>query len=218
MKYMIMMFGGMGASLSTRTPEWIKGMGELMMTIQGELADAGELGGRAWARRPHAGQDGPVRGRRAGGDRRPVRGDQGVAGRVLDRRREAEERALEIVSRVVAYTELSDGGPAGHARVRPRLSMTAARDRGPAARAGAAGPRRARPPARAVRRVRGRRAGGAARRGRAVARRGRARQPAGLAGDRRPAAAGRPAGAATAPAGAARSAHRARSTPPIADG
>jgi hypothetical protein len=43
MKYMIMMFGGMGASLATRSPEWIKGMGELMMTIQGELVEAGEL-------------------------------------------------------------------------------------------------------------------------------------------------------------------------------
>ena len=31
MKYMIMMFGGLGATLSTRSADWIKGMGELMM-------------------------------------------------------------------------------------------------------------------------------------------------------------------------------------------
>ncbi len=43
MKYMIMMFGGLGATLETRTPEWITSMGEFMMKLDGELKDAGEV-------------------------------------------------------------------------------------------------------------------------------------------------------------------------------
>ena len=104
MKYMIMMFGGMGASLSTRTPEWIKGMGELMMTIQAELAEAGELVAghglvdptQAKTVRFEAGApvstDGPY-----------AEIKESLAGYwIIDA---TEERALEIVSRVVAYTE-----------------------------------------------------------------------------------------------------------------
>ena len=101
---MIMMFGGMGASLSTRSPEWIKGMGELMMTIQAELADAGELVAghglvdpmQAKTVRFEAGApvstDGPY-----------AEIKESLAGYwIVDA---SEERALEIVSRVVAYTE-----------------------------------------------------------------------------------------------------------------
>ncbi len=104
MKYMIMMFGGMGESLSTRTPEWIKGMGELMMTIQGELAEAGELVSgyglvdptQAKTVRFEAGApvatDGPY-----------AEIKESLAGYwIIDA---TEQRALEIVSRVVAYTE-----------------------------------------------------------------------------------------------------------------
>nr|MDT0665981.1 YciI family protein [Micromonospora sp. DSM 115978] len=43
MKYMIMMFGGLGDTMATRTPEWIAGMNELLMKIDGELREAGEL-------------------------------------------------------------------------------------------------------------------------------------------------------------------------------
>ena len=68
-----------------------------------------------------------------------------------------------------------------------------ARRRGPAARARAAGPRRARPPVRGLRRRGGRRPGGAARRGRALAARRRSRQPRGWLIQTADAAADRPA-------------------------
>ena len=67
----------------------------------------------------------------------------------------------------------------------------AGRDRRAAARARAAGPGRPRPALRRLRELRGRRPGGAARRGAAVAAGGRAGQPARLADHRRPAAADR---------------------------
>src|SRR3989440_3877459 len=43
MKYMIMIFGGLGATLENRTPEWITGMHELMMKLDTELKEAGEV-------------------------------------------------------------------------------------------------------------------------------------------------------------------------------
>jgi hypothetical protein len=43
MKYMIMMFGGLGASLADRSPEWIKDMQSVMMRMDGELRAAGEV-------------------------------------------------------------------------------------------------------------------------------------------------------------------------------
>jgi hypothetical protein len=43
MKYMIMMFGGVGAAVAHRPPEWITGMRELIVKLDGELRDAGEL-------------------------------------------------------------------------------------------------------------------------------------------------------------------------------
>src|SRR5258708_22022310 len=43
MKYMIMMFGGLGATLETRAPEWITSMQEFMMKLDGELKEAGEV-------------------------------------------------------------------------------------------------------------------------------------------------------------------------------
>jgi hypothetical protein len=43
MKYMIMMFGGLGATLETRTPEWITSMHQFMLKVDGELKEAGEL-------------------------------------------------------------------------------------------------------------------------------------------------------------------------------
>src|ERR1700730_1080799 len=42
MKYIIMMFGGLSATLETRTPEWITSMHEFMMRLDGELKEAGE--------------------------------------------------------------------------------------------------------------------------------------------------------------------------------
>ena len=43
MKYMIMMFGGLGATLESRTPEWIAHMQEFMLTLDTELKEAGEV-------------------------------------------------------------------------------------------------------------------------------------------------------------------------------
>jgi hypothetical protein len=43
MKYMIMMFGGLGASLADRSPEWIKEMQSVMMRMDGELRESGEV-------------------------------------------------------------------------------------------------------------------------------------------------------------------------------
>lgn len=43
MKYMIMMFGGLGATLETRAPEWITSMHAFMLKLDGELKEAGEV-------------------------------------------------------------------------------------------------------------------------------------------------------------------------------
>ncbi len=43
MKYMIMMFGGLGASLADRSPEWIADMQAVMMRMDRELRESGEV-------------------------------------------------------------------------------------------------------------------------------------------------------------------------------
>jgi len=43
MKYMIMMFGGVGASLADRSPEWITRMQTTMMRMDRELRESGEV-------------------------------------------------------------------------------------------------------------------------------------------------------------------------------
>lgn len=43
MKYMIMMFGGLSETLSTRTPEWITGMQQFMTKLDRELKESGEV-------------------------------------------------------------------------------------------------------------------------------------------------------------------------------
>jgi hypothetical protein len=43
MKYMIMMFGGLGASLADRSPEWITAMQSTMMRMDRELRESGEV-------------------------------------------------------------------------------------------------------------------------------------------------------------------------------
>jgi hypothetical protein len=42
-KYMIMMFGGLGASLAERSPEWIGEMQAVLMRMDRELRDSGEV-------------------------------------------------------------------------------------------------------------------------------------------------------------------------------
>jgi hypothetical protein len=103
MKYMIMIFGCVGEAMPTRTPEWIKGMGELMMTLEREMKEAGELVGGA-------GLTDPSRAKTVRFDAgAPVSTDgpyaeikESIAGYwIIDA---TEDRAIEIASRVVAYT------------------------------------------------------------------------------------------------------------------
>src|SRR5262245_6479731 len=43
MKYMIMMFGGVGDAVAGKSPEWIGGFHELIMKMDTELRESGEL-------------------------------------------------------------------------------------------------------------------------------------------------------------------------------
>jgi hypothetical protein len=104
MKYMIMMFGGLGASLEGRSPEWVKGLHELMVTMDTELKEAGEVvasqklmdPSRATTVRFQNGAPAPTDGPFA-----EIK--ESLAGYWIVEA--TEERALEIASRVVAYTE-----------------------------------------------------------------------------------------------------------------
>jgi hypothetical protein len=104
MKYMIMMFGGLGATMHDRTPEWIRGMQELMMKLDTELKEAGEVVASHGLVDPS--QAKTVR--FTGGV--PVSTDgpfaevkESLAGYWVVE--VSEERAIEIASQVVAYTE-----------------------------------------------------------------------------------------------------------------
>jgi hypothetical protein len=104
MKYMIMMFGGLGASLENRSPEWIKTMGELLLKLDSELRESGEL--VAGGALVDPGQAKTVR--FTGGVPVPTDGPfaevkESLAGYWIVE--VSEDRAIEIASRVVAYTE-----------------------------------------------------------------------------------------------------------------
>jgi len=43
MKYMIMMFGGVGDAVAGKSPDWIAGFHELIMKLDTELRESGEL-------------------------------------------------------------------------------------------------------------------------------------------------------------------------------
>jgi hypothetical protein len=103
-KYMIMMFGGLGASLDNRTPEWITNMHAFMMKVDGELREAGELVASQGLADPSQAKtvrfqngvpvptDGPF-----------AEVKESLAGYwIVDA---SEERAIEIASRVVAFIE-----------------------------------------------------------------------------------------------------------------
>ena len=104
MKYMIMMFGGPGATMQNRTPEWITGMHELMTKLDTELKEAGEVvaghglvdPSQAKTVRFHNGAPVPTDGPFA-----EVK--ESLAGYWIVE--VSEERAIEIASQVVAYTE-----------------------------------------------------------------------------------------------------------------
>jgi hypothetical protein len=104
MKYMIMMFGGLGVTLKSRTPAWIKSMHELLLQLDGELRKAGELVASHGLVDPSQAKtvrfqngvpvptDGPF-----------AEVKESLAGYWLVD--VTEERAIEIASRVVAFTE-----------------------------------------------------------------------------------------------------------------
>ncbi|HEV2241422.1 MAG TPA: YciI family protein [Streptosporangiaceae bacterium] len=104
MKYMIMMFGGLGAATQSRSPEWIAGMHELLMKLDTELKESGECVASDALADPS--QAKTVR--FAGGAPVPTDGPfaevkESLAGYwILE---VDEERAVEIASQVVAYTE-----------------------------------------------------------------------------------------------------------------
>jgi hypothetical protein len=103
MKYMIMMFGGLGETMQDRTPEWIAGLHETMMRLDKELKEAGEvvashkLGDPSQATTVRFQGTAPV----------PTDGPfaeikESLAGYwILE---VGEERAIDIASQVVAYT------------------------------------------------------------------------------------------------------------------
>ena len=104
MKYMIMMFGGLGATLQNRTPEWITGMHELMMKLDTELKEAGEVVASHGLVDPS--QAKTVR--LVGGVPVPTDGPfaevkESLAGYWIVE--VDEDRALQIASQVVGYTE-----------------------------------------------------------------------------------------------------------------
>jgi hypothetical protein len=104
MKYMIMMFGGLGATMAARSPEWITGLHELMMKLDTELKEAGEV--VASHKLVDPSQATTVRftdGAPAPTDGPFAEIKESLAGYwILD---VSEARAVEIASQVVAYTE-----------------------------------------------------------------------------------------------------------------
>jgi hypothetical protein len=104
MKYMIMMFGGMAASLESRTPEWISEMHQFMMKMDGELKESGEVVASAGLVNPS--QAKTVRFQNGA----PVPTDgpfaeikESLAGYWVVEA--SEQRAIEIASQVVAFIE-----------------------------------------------------------------------------------------------------------------
>lgn len=104
MKYMIMMFGGLSVSMENRTPEWITGMHEFMQKLDTELKESGEVVVSHGLVDPS--QAKTIR--FSGGAPVPTDGPfaevkESLAGFwIVD---VSEERAIEIASQVVAYTE-----------------------------------------------------------------------------------------------------------------
>jgi hypothetical protein len=103
MKYMIMMFGCLGADIADRSPEWIGGMHELLVKLDRELRESGELVDSRKLQDPS--QATTVR--LVDGAPVPTDGPfaeikESLAGYwVIEG---SEERAREVVAQVVAYT------------------------------------------------------------------------------------------------------------------
>jgi hypothetical protein len=104
MKYMIMMFSGVGDMMATQPPEWVARMHGLMVDIDRELREAGEYvagqklidPSQATTVRFHNGAPVPTDGPFA-----EIK--ESLAGYwIID---VSPERAIEIASRVVAFTQ-----------------------------------------------------------------------------------------------------------------
>jgi len=104
MKYMIMMFGGLGAAIQNRTPEWIAGMHELLMKLDAELKESGAcVASDALADPSQAKTVRFVNGAPVPTDGPFAEVKESVAGYwIVD---VAEDRALEIAAQVVGYTQ-----------------------------------------------------------------------------------------------------------------
>jgi hypothetical protein len=104
MKYMIMLFGGLGAAVADRSPEWISGMHEMLVKLDTELRESGELVDGQKLMDPSRARTV----RLVGGVPAPTDGPfaeikESLAGYwIIDA---SEERALEVASRAVAYIE-----------------------------------------------------------------------------------------------------------------
>ena len=105
MKYMIMMFGGLGPAVQGRSPEWLSGMNEMIMKVDQELRDSGELVASVKLMDPS--QATTVRftdGAPAPTDGPFAEVKESLAGYwIIDA---DEARAVEVTSRVVGYTQL----------------------------------------------------------------------------------------------------------------
>ena len=104
MKYMIMMFCGVGEAMADRSPEWVAGLHRTLQDLDAELRESGEVVGGGKLVDPAA----ATTVRFAAGA--PVTTDgpfaevkESLAGYWLVEASEA--RAVEIASKVVAYTE-----------------------------------------------------------------------------------------------------------------
>ena len=104
MKYMIMMFGGIGAATQDRSAEWIAGMHELLMKLDTELKESGEcVASEALADPSQAKTVRLIDGAPLPTDGPFAEVKESLAGYwILD---VDEERALQIAAEVVAYTE-----------------------------------------------------------------------------------------------------------------
>jgi hypothetical protein len=104
MKYMIMMFGGVGASLETRPPEWVASMHALMVKLDTEMRESGELvSGYGLADPSQAKTVRFQKGVPVPTDGPFAEVKESLAGYwIVDA---SEERALEIASEVVAFIE-----------------------------------------------------------------------------------------------------------------
>lgn len=104
MKYMIMMFGALNATIENKPPEWIASMQQFMMDLDTELKDAGEVvAGHGLVDPSQAKTVRFQKGMAVPTDGPFAEVKESLIGYwVVD---VSEQRAIEIASRVVAFIE-----------------------------------------------------------------------------------------------------------------